>query len=80
MEHYDELKELLHAELKRIEQTGELTTTSLDHADKLAHCLKSILTIEAMEDAGERHRRYDDGYESRSRRGMTDRYRDDYRR
>lgn len=49
MERYKELKEMLHAELERIQGKGELNMQSLEQADKLAHTLKDIATVEAME-------------------------------
>ena len=49
MERYRQLKEMLHAELDRIQKKGELTANSLEQADVLAHTLKDIATIEAME-------------------------------
>ena len=52
MERYRELKEMLHAELERIQGKGELNMQILDQADKIAHTLKDIVTVEAMEDAG----------------------------
>ena len=69
---YDRLKDMLHDELDRIQNDGDLTDTSLDHADKIVHALKSIATIEAMERSQDRPDRYRD---DRSR----DRY-EDYRR
>lgn len=52
MERYKELKEMLHAELERIQNKGELNTTTLAQADLLAHTLKDILTIEEKEEQG----------------------------
>ena len=52
MERYEELKEMLRAELKHIAQKGELNMQTLEQADKLAHTLKCIVTVEAMEDGG----------------------------
>ena len=66
MEHYAELKDMLHAELERIQQKGELSAASLAQADTIAHTLKDLATVEAMENSGysekyaERYR-YDDG-------------------
>ena len=51
MERYGELKEMLHAELNRIQQKGELSAASLAQADTIAHTLKDISTVEAMEKA-----------------------------
>lgn len=46
-----ELKDLLCEELKEYGKKGELSTGSLDVVDKLAHALKSVETIIAMEEA-----------------------------
>ena len=62
---YDKLKDMLHDELSRIQDEGELSETSLDHADKIVHTLKCLATYEAME---------------RAERSREDRYRDDDRR
>ena len=51
MERYRELKEMLHAELDRIQNRGELSAASLAQADTIAHTLKDIATVEAMENA-----------------------------
>ena len=40
---------MLHAELDRIQKKGELTANSLEQADVLAHTLKDIATVEAMD-------------------------------
>lgn len=42
---------MLHAELNRIQQKGELSAASLAQADTIAHTLKDISTVEAMEKA-----------------------------
>ena len=47
MERYKELKEMLHAELDRIQDKGELSAASLAQADTIAHTLKDIATVEA---------------------------------
>jgi len=57
-----ELKEMLCDELKEYGKKGDLTAGSLDVIDKLAHALKSVETIIAMEDAGGYSGRYDSGY------------------
>ncbi|MBR5678024.1 MAG: hypothetical protein IKX20_07785 [Paludibacteraceae bacterium] len=49
---YRKLKAMLHDELDRIADKDELNPSSLDMVDKLAHALKCIATVEAMEDAG----------------------------
>lgn len=52
MERYRELKEMLHAELDRIQNKGELSAASLAQADTIAHTLKDIATVEAMDSEG----------------------------
>lgn len=65
----DELTKVVN----KVEKT-ELSTGMLEYIDKLAHALKSIKTIMAMEDAGGS---YDDGsYDDGSYRGS---YRSSYR-
>ena len=49
---YRKLKAMLHDELDRIADKDELNPSSLDMVDKLAHALKCIATVEAMEDVG----------------------------
>jgi len=61
---YDRLKDMLHDELDRIQDNGDINETSLQHINLITHSLKSIATIEAME---------------RSSHDRSDRYRDDYR-
>lgn len=65
MANYERISEMLEDELDKIASSGKLTTSSLDVGDKAAHFLKSVKTIEAMENA-------DDGYayDSYSMRGM----------
>lgn len=67
MERYRDLKEMLHAELERIQTKGELDMSILEQIDKLAHSLKDILTVEAMEDAG-----YSERYSMNYRGGAYD--------
>lgn len=62
MEHIEELKEMLCDELDKIAKKGELTAGSLDTVDKLAHAIKSISTIMAMEDYSEEGSYYDGSY------------------
>jgi len=54
---YYKIEEMLEGELMKIGSDGKLTTSSLEVGDKAAHFLKSIKTIEAMEDEGQS---YDD--------------------
>ena len=65
---------MLHAELNRIQQKGELSAASLAQADTIAHTLKDIATVEAMDEGGYSERypayyrnSYDDGGTSYSR-------------
>ena len=50
---YHKLTEMLEDELDKISTGGKLTTSSLEVGDKTAHFLKSIKTIEAMDEAEE---------------------------
>ncbi|MBQ2349439.1 MAG: hypothetical protein II392_01335 [Mycoplasma sp.] len=58
MANYHKLSEMLEDELDKIATSGKLTTSSLEVGDKAAHFLKSIKTVEAMEEA-EEGRSYD---------------------
>ena len=53
MEKYKELEMMLCDEIDRITDQKNLTSSSLDTLDKLAHTLKSIQTIGAMDDYSE---------------------------
>lgn len=66
-----ELKETLCAELEEYGDKEEITASSLDIIDKLAHSVKNIDKIIKMDD--------DDEYSNRGRRGMYSR-RDRYSR
>lgn len=55
MANYQRISDMLEDELDKISSSGKLTTSSLDVGDKAAHFLKSIKTIEAMDNA-------EDGY------------------
>lgn len=48
---YHKISDMLEGELMKIGSEGKLTNTSLEIGDKAAHFLKSIKTIEAMEEA-----------------------------
>lgn len=84
MERYKELEEMLCDEIDRITEHKELNGSSLEMLDKLTHTLKSIKTIDAMDEYAE-----DDGYAhdsmsyARGRRGARrdsmGRYSGDYR-
>ena len=50
---YHKLESMLEDELDKITSRGELTTSSLDVGDKVAQFLKSIKTIEAMDESYE---------------------------
>ena len=52
MHKLDELRDMLMEELEECSDKGELSAGSLEVIDKLAHAIKSIDTIVAMEDAG----------------------------
>lgn len=47
-----ELEDMLCEELDKIAKKGELTAGSLDVIQKLTHSLKSLKTVEAMEESG----------------------------
>lgn len=57
MDRYKELEEMLCDEIDRITERKELNSGSLDMLDKLTHTLKSLKTIDAMDEYSE-----DDGY------------------
>ena len=57
----EELKEMLCDELEKIAKKGELTAGSLETIDKLAHSIKSLATIMAMDEYSEDDGNYDDG-------------------
>ena len=70
------LREMLCDELEKITNKGELSAGSLDVIDKLTHSIKSIDTIEAMEDSGYSRdgMSYARGWDSRGRYYSRDGY------
>lgn len=62
MGRYDKVSQMLEEEIDKIGMSGKLTTSSLEVGDKAAHFLKSIKTIEAMEEA--EGGSYDGSYDS----------------
>lgn len=70
-----ELEDMLCEELDKIAKKGELSAGSLDTVQKLTHSLKSLKTIEAMEDSGysgmyyPMRGSYDESYAMRGRNG-----------
>lgn len=50
--HMEELRDMLCEELDKIAKKGELSAGMLETVDKLAHSIKSIDTIMAMEESG----------------------------
>ena len=50
---YHKLESMLDEELDKISAQGKLGTSALEVGDKVAHFLKSIKTIEAMDEADE---------------------------
>lgn len=59
---YHKITDMLEGELMKIGSEGKLTNTSLEVGDKAAHFLKSIKTIEAMDESEEGNNyRYDGG-------------------
>lgn len=59
---YHKITDMLEGELMKIGSEGKLTNTSLEVGDKAAHFLKSIKTIEAMDEAEEGNSYRYDGY------------------
>lgn len=57
MKRYDELEDMLCEEIDRITDQKNLNNSTLEMLDKLTHTLKSIKTIDAMDEYSE-----DDGY------------------
>ena len=55
MERYRELEQMLCDEIDQIAERKELNNATLERLDTLAHTLKSIKTIDAMDE-------YEDGY------------------
>lgn len=53
MGQYSKITRMLEEELDKIGAQGKLGTSSLEVGDKVAHFLKSIKTIEAMDEAEE---------------------------
>ena len=79
MEKYRELEDMLCGEIDRITERKELNPSSLEMLDKLTHTLKSIKTIEAMDDYSEDGYAHDSmSYRGRKRDSMG-RYSNDYR-
>lgn len=50
---YHKIEQMLDEELDKISAQGKLGTSALEVGDKVAHFLKSIKTIEAMDEADE---------------------------
>ena len=50
---YHKIEQMLDEELDKISAQGKLGTSALEVGDKVAHFLKSIKTIEAMNEADE---------------------------
>ena len=53
MKSYEDLKELLNDQLKRIAKKGDITPQELEHTYKAVDILKDLETIKAMEEAQE---------------------------
>jgi hypothetical protein len=73
MANYHKITEMLEDELDKIASNGKLTTSSLEVGDKAAHFLKSIKTIEAMDEAEEGNS-YGYAYDSYSMGRMRNSY------
>ena len=65
---YDKVSRMLEDEIDKIGMSGKLTTSSLEVGDKAAHFLKSIKTIEAMDEAEGNSYNYDGMSYARGRR------------
>ena len=48
---YHKIEQMLDEELDKISAQGKLGTSALEVGDKVAHFLKSIKTIEAMDES-----------------------------
>jgi hypothetical protein len=79
MANYRKISEMLEDELDKIATNGKLTTSSLEVGDKAAHFLKSIKTIEAMDEA-ENGDSYGYAYDSYSMRNGNMNARNSYAR
>jgi hypothetical protein len=79
MANYHKITEMLEDELDKIASNGKLTTSSLEVGDKAAHFLKSIKTIEAMDEAEEGNS-YGYAYDSYSMRNGGNMSRNSYAR
>lgn len=70
-----EIREMLMDELVNTAETNNLTIEKVKIIDMLTHSIKSIDTIEAMQDGGysgaERYNRNHNSYESRTDRGRS---------
>ena len=66
MQVYEEIKEMLCKELEEIGRKGELTAGMLDTIDKLTHSIKSLDTIMAMDEYGDKYS-HDGDYSRRDR-------------
>ena len=77
---YRKLKTMLCEELDRIADKDELSPSTLDMVDKLAHSLKCIATVEAMDEGGysERDGMSYGSYGRSRRRDSMGRYSGDY--
>ena len=81
---YHKIEKMLEDELEKISSSGKLGTSSLEVGDKVAHFLKSIKTIEAMDEAydgesydammDDRNYSYARGRGSRAKRDSMGRY------
>ena len=77
MKMYEDLKEMLEDQLKKIAKKGDISPNELENAYKAVDILKDIQTIEAMKKADEEHEKQgqEGGYSQRgnnySREGMS---------
>ena len=78
MADYRKLKEMLHGELERIADRDELNTQSLEMVDKIAHSLKCLATVEAMDGYSEDYPERGSYARGGRRRDSMGRYASDY--
>ena len=69
MEHLRKAYDVLDRELEEIISSGEVSKRTVDMIDELTHGMKSILTVEAMNDRGHSGRYYEPHMRGRVYRG-----------
>ena len=75
---FEGICESLHREMDRLDEKlskgSQLNAQDLEHIDKMAHALKSIVGYEAMKSSSEYGGSYEGGSYARGRSRMTGRY------